>query len=229
MINLICFSYWASIYSILYFAFCFNCETTIMLSAFIHATLTTTLSTIILSTIGYDYFRSNSIIEITTIKLSLFYFVFDLMFLLLVNRDFIYIIHHVITIIVFNELLKMGNSCSVGILMLFLGEITNPIRIAKQMAYLYNRRLYKPLRSAFYWLFLIFRVPIMTYFAFEIYFNFIVYLEFNKKITIFPCLLIGLFGGYYWAFLMIKKNLKSLKISTSMITNIKLRITRWFT
>ena len=229
MINLICFSYWASIYSILYFSFCFDYETTITLSSFIHATLTTVLSTIILSTIGYDYFRSDSIIEIATIKLSLFYFAFDLMFLLLFNRDIIYIIHHLITIIIFNELLKMGNSCSVGILILFLGEITNPIRIAKHMSYQYNRRLYKPLRSAFYWSFLLFRVPIMTYFGFEIYYNFIDYLEFNKKIIIFPCLLIGLFGGYYWAFLMVKKNLRSLKISTSMITNIKLWVIRWFT
>lgn len=208
MINLVCFSYWASVYSILYFAFNFDLRQTIMLSSFIHATLTTALSTIILSSIGYDYFRHNSLIEITTITFSLYYFFFDLLILVLFNRDIIYIVHHGITILVFKSILDMENGSSVCILMLFLGEITNPIRIAKQMSYEFNRKLYKPLSFAFSWMFIIFRVPIMSYFAYEIFNNFIIYLDYKKRNVILPCLLTGLFGGYYWAYLLIRKKLK---------------------
>lgn len=208
MINLTYFTYWGSIYSILYFAFNFNYETTIMLSSLIHATLTTALSTIILSTIGYEYFRPNSLIEITTISISLYYFIFDLIFLILFNRDIIYIAHHTIAILVFKNILEMGFGSSVAILMLFLGEITNPIRLAKQMAFINNRKLYYPLNSAFSWLFILFRVPIMTYFGYDIYYNFITNIELKRRIIIFPCLLTGLFGGYYWTYLLIKKKLK---------------------
>lgn len=208
MIDTIICCYWFSIYSLLYFGFNLSKKNTIMIAAFIHATLTSTYSAIILNTLDIDFFRHNSLFEIVIIKTSIWYFIYDLLYLIFISFDIIYIIHHLCAIIAFQCILNLEYGCSICMLILFLGEISNPFRLAKQMIYEHNRTTYTILNFLFSWIFIIIRCPLMTYYSFIIHKDFLSNLhDLNIKYTLYTTMGIGLLGGYYWSYLLIKKKI----------------------
>jgi len=177
-----------------------------MLGAFIHATLTSAYSAIILSTLGINFFRYNSLGEIIITKISLWYFIYDIIYLLIFNFDIIYLIHHLCAITAFYYILSLNYGISVCMITLFLGEISNPFRLAKQMIYEHNITTYNILNFLFSWIFIIARCPLMTYYGYIIHKDFIRHLpENNIKIILYSSIGIGLLGSYYWSYLLIKK------------------------
>lgn len=208
MIDSIIFCYWFTTYILLLYGFNLTRKNTMMLSAFIHASLLTTYSAIVLYNYGIDFTRENLFIEIVIAKTSMWYFIYDLFLLLLFDRDIIFIFHHLSAIITFSIILNIGYGISACMLILFMGEITNPIRLAKQMIYPYNKLTYNILNFIFSWMFIIVRCPIMTYYAYFIHKDFYSNIDnpHNKRILYISTSL-GLLGGYYWSFLLIKKKL----------------------
>lgn len=208
MINLINSLYWVTNYCLLYFGYNLNIKDMTMIVALNHATIVTSLSAISLFNYGYDFNRENLFFEIVVSDLSMTYFIFDLIMLLLFERDIIYIIHHLVTIVSISTILRNGFGSSLCMIVLFFGELTNPFRLAKQMIYKHNKFTYNVLNFLFSWLFIIIRGPILTYYSFLAFNEYIPKLGTYSKIKLIPSLLIALFGGYYWLFLLIKKKLK---------------------
>jgi len=207
MINFIIFSYWFTIYTLLPFGFNLTRKNTGMTSAFIHCTLVTTLSAICLYQYNIDFSRENLFFEIITIKLSLGYFIFDLLLLLLFDRQKIFILHHLCAITVFIKILYLGVGSASCMLLLFLGEIANPARLSKQMIYPYNKFTYNILSFIFSWMFIIIRCFIMTYYSFVLHDTFFSILDSTSQIILYSSCGAGLLGGYYWSYLLIKKNI----------------------
>ena len=142
-------------------------------------------------------------------KFSYWYFVYDIIFLFLYDRDILFILHHLFAVIVLRILSNINNGLSFVMLILFLGEITNPIRLSKQMIYLYNKRTYKVLNIIFSWMFIIIRIPVMTYYYITFYDN-LSKLNFIYRVLVNILIVLGLLGGYYWSYLLIKKKLKNI-------------------
>ena len=150
MLDYIIIIYWLLTYLLLFFGFNMSKNNTIMLVAFIHATIITALSSIVLYSYDIQFNRPNMLIEIIISKLSFWYFINDLILLLIFDRDLIYIIHHLCASITLYTTLNMGFGLSSCMLILFLGEITNPFRLAKQMIYEHNKITYSILNFIFY-------------------------------------------------------------------------------
>ena len=96
MIDFIIGIYWLMIYFLLFFGYNNSRKVTTMIAAFIHATTVTALSAISLYSYGIDYQRSNLLLEIIVTKLSFWYFLNDLILLLIFDRDIVYITHHLL-------------------------------------------------------------------------------------------------------------------------------------
>lgn len=204
MIDNIIWVYWLATYTLLHFGFNLSRNYTIMVAAFIHATISSMFSAISLLNYGYDFDRENLFFEIITTKFSYWYFIYDTIFLFLYNRNLIFISHHISALIVFNIFIKLSKGLSLIMLILFLGEITNPIRLSMEMTYPFNKQLYKILKKIFSIMFVIIRIPVMSYYYIYMFnnfmrFNYLAYISLNL------CILTGLFGGYYWSYLLIKK------------------------
>ena len=190
--------YWLTLYSLLYFGFNNSRETTIMIIALIHASLVTLLSGIALYIFGIDFLRINLLFELVTSKISFWYFFNDLILLLIFNRNIIYIVHHLCAMIAIYNVINLGFGLSTIMLILFLGEITNPFRLSKQMIYGKNRITYHILNFIFSWLFLIMRGIFMTYYYVLMLYNFIPHINnSNTKNIIITSTTIGLLGGYF--------------------------------
>lgn len=139
-------------------------------------------------------------------KISMWYFIYDIIYLLFFNFDVIYLIHHLCAIVAFWYILSLEYGISICMLILFLGEISNPFRLAKQMIYEHNRVTYNILNFIFSLIFIVARCPIMTYYSYIIHRDFISLLpDYNTKVTLYTTMGIGLLGGYYWSYLILKK------------------------
>ena len=212
MLDYIIIIYWLLIYLLLFFGFNMSKNNTIMLVAFIHATIITALSSIVLYSYDIQFNRPNMLIEIIISKLSFWYFINDLILLLIFDRDLIYIIHHLCASITLYTTLNMGFGLSSCMLILFLGEITNPFRLAKQMIYEHNKITYSILNFIFSWLFLLVRCIAMTYYYILMINNFIPHInDQTNKYTILVTTTLGLLGGYGWSWMLLKKKIKLLK------------------
>ena len=212
MIDYFIVAYWFVLYCLLYFGFYNNRKTTIMLIALIHASLVTTLSGISLYISGTNFLRANLVLELVTSKISFWYFFNDLVLLLFFDLNAVYIIHHLCALFTIYYTINLGFGLSAVMLILFLGEITNPFRLAKQMVYEHNKLTYSILNFIFSWLFLIVRCIFMTYYYFLMLNNFIPHIEdLNTKYIILLSTSVGLLGGYIWSGLIIRNKLKRLK------------------
>lgn len=212
MIDFIICIYWLTIYFLLFFGFNFSRKNTTMTAAFIHATTVTALSAISLYSYGVDFQRSNLLIECIVSKLSFWYFLSDLFLLLIFDRDIIYVIHHLCALGAFYSIMNIGFGLSIAMIILFLGEITNPIRLAKTMIYEHNKLIYRFLNLIFSWLFLLMRCVFMSYYYVLMYYDFLPFIDStNDRNIILISTTLGLLGGYIWSGLIIKKKLKTLK------------------
>ena len=104
-----------------------------------------------------------------------------------------------------NKILYLGFGSSSCMILLFLGEIANPVRLSKQMIYPYNKFTYNILSFIFSWMFIIIRCFIMTYYAFVLHNTFFSILDSTSQIILYSSCGAGLLGCYYWAYLLIKK------------------------
>ena len=208
MIDKIICVYWLFIYTLLPYGFNFSINTTIMTASFIHSTLVSAYSALLISHYGIDLYRENLFEEIIIVKTSMWYFIYDLLLLLVRDRDIIYILHHLCAIINFIIIINYNYGISSCILILFFGEITNPFRLAKQMIFNHNKSLYKIYNFIFSWLFIIVRIPIMTYYYILIHKDLYSKIDdLSVKYSLYSTTSIGLLGGYYWSYLLIKKKL----------------------
>ena len=134
MDGVIILSYWILNYGLFYFGFNLDLYKLTMVSGFVHASVVTLLSCLSLYNYGYDYNRENLFFEELVSKYSLYYFMID-SFLLFFDFNLIYILHHFLAILIIKTILDLGYGSSLLMLMLFLGEITNPFRLSKTMIY----------------------------------------------------------------------------------------------
>ena len=211
MLDFIISSYWLTIYLLLFFGFNFSRKNTTMIAAFIHATSVTALSAISLYSYGVDFQRYNLLLESITSKISFWYFLNDLIILLIFDRNIVYIVHHLCALTAFYVIMNLGFGLSASMLILFLGEITNPIRLAKTMVYEHNKFIYKILNFVFSWLFLFMRCIFMSYYYILMFYQFIPFIpdEYERNL-ILASTTIGLLGGYFWSGLIINKKIKCL-------------------
>ena len=208
MIDFIISIYWLMIYFLLFFGFNNSRKVTVMTAAFIHATTVTALSAISLYSYGVDFQRSNLLIEIIITKLSFWYFLNDLILLLIFDRNIVYIAHHLCALAAFYSVINIGFGLSAGMIILFLGEITNPIRLAKTMIYEHNKLIYRFLNFIFSWLFLFMRCIFMSYYYIIMFYEFLPFIDDDKyRNTILASTTLGLLGGYIWSGMIIKKKL----------------------
>lgn len=208
MIDFIIGIYWLMIYFLLFFGYNNSRKVTTMIAAFIHATTVTALSAISLYSYGIDFQRSNLLLEIIVTKLSFWYFLNDLILLLIFDRDIVYITHHLCALAAFYSVMNIGFGLSSGMIILFLGEITNPFRLAKTMIYEHNKLIYSFLNFIFSWMFLLMRCIFMSYYYIIMFFEFLPYIDNDSdRNIILISTTLGLFGGYFWSGLIIKKKL----------------------
>ena len=208
MDEVIILSYWILNYGLFYFGFNFDLFKVTMVSGFVHASVVSCLSCISLYCYGYDYNRENLFFEELVSKYSLYYFIIDSI-LLLFDFNLIYILHHFFAILIIKTILDLGHGSSLLMLMLFLGEITNPFRLSKTMIYNYNKLTYNILNFIFSWSFLFIRCIVMSYFFYHIFYNYIIYLDIYDKYKLLTGLCLSLLGSYYWAYLIIKKKINN--------------------
>lgn len=206
MDEVIILSYWILNYGLFYFGFNLDLYKLTMVSGFVHASVVTLLSCLSLYNYGYEYNRENLFFEELVSKYSLYYFIID-SFLLFFDFNLIYILHHFFAILIIKTILDLGHGSSLLMLMLFLGEITNPFRLSKTMIYNYNKLTYNILNFIFSWSFLFIRCIVMSYFFYHISYNYIIYLDDYNKFKLFFGLIFSLIGSYYWAYLIIKKKI----------------------
>lgn len=206
MEDVIILSYWVLNYGLFYFGFNLDLFKLTMISGFVHASVVSCLSCISLYNYGYDYNRANLFFEELIGKYSLYYFAIDSI-LLLFDFNLIYILHHFFAMLIIKTILDLGYGSSLLMLMLFLGEITNPFRLAKTMIYNYNKLTYNILNFIFSWSFLFIRCIVMSYYFYYIFYNYIIFLDNYDKYKLLVGLLLSLLGSYYWAYLIIKKKL----------------------
>lgn len=208
MDEVIILSYWILNYGLFYFGFNFDLFKLTMVSGFVHASVVSCLSCISLYCYGYGYDRENLFFEELVSKYSLYYFIIDSIFLLF-DFNLIYILHHFFAILIIKTILDLGHGSSLLMLMLFLGEITNPFRLSKTMIYNYNKLTYNILNFIFSWSFLFIRCIVMSYFFYNIFYNYIIYLDNYDKYKLLTGLCLSLLGSYYWAYLIIKKKINN--------------------
>ena len=85
------------------------------------------LSLFIENNLNYD--SDNTSLQIHIMNLSLSYFIIDLLHLILMEWNIIFILHHLISIILFSSILNFQITGYTIMLAIFYGEITNPIRM----------------------------------------------------------------------------------------------------
>ena len=98
--------------------------------AFTHAIITTVTSGIDLyieNNLEYD--SENTLSQIYIMNFSLSYFIMDLLYLIFMEWNLVFIMHHLLSIVMFSSILNFEISGYCIMLALFYGEITNPIRM----------------------------------------------------------------------------------------------------
>lgn len=202
-------------WSIQYLLFCtgFNIEIKMAnnIIAFYHAMISIILSGFMLYNHGI-YFGKNNIYEELVALLSLSYFLVDLIYILIYDRNLLFLLHHILSITFISKSLIFGEGSNIIMVALFFGELTNPIRITEQMYYLTYpfesgkektcRKIYKVIFDSSFVLIRLFLMSAYAYYTYVIYFY---KLKFIDQLFFCYPIYLALLGGYYWCYKIITR------------------------
>eukprot|EP00455_Lapot_gusevi_P054414 TRINITY_DN871_c0_g2_i2.p1 TRINITY_DN871_c0_g2~~TRINITY_DN871_c0_g2_i2.p1 ORF type:complete len:279 (+),score=67.87 TRINITY_DN871_c0_g2_i2:104-940(+) len=148
------------------------------------------------------------------IRFSCGYFIFDLFFMIFVERDIVFILHHILALTLWGSSLSYGRAAVQAMVGLFWGEVTNPLQslfwLAKRTN---NESMVQFLSPIFTWGFLFCRVLALPYYAFATSF----YLVTTSEPMVVPfawravwafLFCAAMFGSWLWAYALVKGYMK---------------------